>query len=251
MEQSINNKMLEPQFRFEYTKHKLGVRIWGDRRSFHELYELLSKCWDCEDTDMSRAEECSYIGVISYFCYEVRHVFMGDRLVLLDGKPVKEWSDGLFQLFEDETERFKVGMELPWPHMLFILASWWECLKHQECPMRVIGIMREFTKEIEKLLQQRSKTQYPRIEPYLHGAIYAANPYLMHFMEYINSEYLHWSTICRTSLCSLADEMECAAYGTYRYNGYMSTLKKHAKKLGYPIEELRVQVSDSVYDIEL
>ena len=55
MEQSINNKMLEPQFRFEYTKHKLGVRIWGDRRSFHDLHELLGQCWDCENGDKSRA----------------------------------------------------------------------------------------------------------------------------------------------------------------------------------------------------
>lgn len=55
MEQSINSKMLEPQFRFKHTKHKFGVRIWGDRRSFHELHELLGQCWDCENGDKSRA----------------------------------------------------------------------------------------------------------------------------------------------------------------------------------------------------
>ena len=89
MELSIGNKLQPLHFRFENTKHKLGVRIWGDRRSFHELHELLSECWDCEKADMSRAEGCSYIGVISYFSYEVRHAFMGDRLVTLDGKPVR------------------------------------------------------------------------------------------------------------------------------------------------------------------
>ena len=104
-------------FRFENTEHKLGVRIWGDRRSFHELHELLSECWDCENADMSRAEGCSYIGVISYFSYEVRHAFMGDRLVTLDGKLVKEWSDEMFQLFEKEMERFEVGMEMSWRYL--------------------------------------------------------------------------------------------------------------------------------------
>lgn len=239
------------EFRFENTRHKLGIRIWGDRGSFHELHELLGECWDCENADMSRAEGCSYIGIISYFSYEVRHAFMGDRLVLLDGKPVKGWSDWMFQLFEDEAERFEVGIELSWPHMLFIMASWWECLKHHDCPMVVMNIMREFIENMERMLQSRSKLQYAKIEPYLHGAIYAANPYLMHFMERINYEYLRWSTFSRVSLNTLADEMEYSAFGTYQYDNLMSTLKKHAKKLDCPVEELHVQVDDSIYNIEL
>lgn len=60
---------------------------------------------------MSQAESCSYIGVISYFSYEVRHAFMGDRLVMLYGKPIKEWSDVLFQLFEEEQEHFEVEIK--------------------------------------------------------------------------------------------------------------------------------------------
>ena len=251
MELSIKNKVSALQFRFDHTRNKLGIIIWGDRQSFHELHELLCECWDCDDVGMSRAEACSYIGVISYFCYEVRHAFMGDRLVLLDGKPVKEWTDEMFKLFEGEQEHFEVGIELTWPHMLFIMAAWWECMKHQDCPMRAIGIMCEFTENIEQLLQSRSKVQYPKIEPYLHGAIYAANPYLMHFMEHINYEYLHWSIFSRVTLSTLADEMACAAFGTYRYEDFMSTLKKQAKKLDCPIEELRAQVDESVYDIEL
>lgn len=162
MELSINNNLQPLRFRFENTKHKLGVRIWGDRRSFHELHELLGECWDCENADMSRAEECSYIGVISYFSYEARHAFMGDRLVTLDGKPVKEWSDEVFQLFEKQMECFEVGMELSWPHMLFIMSSWWECLRHQVCPMRVMGIMREFTENIEQAATAEEQNAIPQ-----------------------------------------------------------------------------------------
>lgn len=117
------------KFTFLNTKHKLGMQIWGDRDSFHELYELVSECWECADDVMTRAGECSYIGVFSYFCYTVRHTFMGDRLVKLDGKPVMGWSDGMLDLFEEEQDRFEVGMEFSWPQMLFIMASWWECLK--------------------------------------------------------------------------------------------------------------------------
>ena len=42
-----------------------------------------------------------------------------------------------------------------------------------------------------------------------------------------------------------------AAFGTYLYDDFMSTLKKYAKKLDCPIEELHAQVDELVYDIEL
>lgn len=69
---SKNEENWMMKFRFEHTKHRLGIRIWGNKRSFHELHELLGECWDCENADMSRSEGCSYIGIISYFSYEVR-----------------------------------------------------------------------------------------------------------------------------------------------------------------------------------
>ena len=247
---SINTKQ-ELRFRYENTRHKLGIQIWGDRRSFHELHELLSDCWECEDDMMSDAEGCSYIGVISYFSYTVRHAFMGDRWVKLDGKPVKVWSDEMFQLFEKEQERFEVGMDFSWPQMLFIMASWWECLKHKECPVRVLPVMREFTENIERLLRERSKLHYSKIEPYVHGAIYAANPYLMHTMEHINAEYLSQTQYSKPSLDWLADRMTCASYGSWQHEDYMATLKRQAKKHACPIEELKELVDDSVYDIEL
>jgi len=238
-------------FNFENTKHKLGMQIWGSRQSFHDLHELLNECWDCAEDVMSRAEECSYIGVIGYFSYTVRHAFMGDRLVKLDGKPLKKWGDEMFHLFENEQEHFEVGMDFSWPQMLFIMASWWECLRNQECPMHILPVIREFTGNIELLLQQRSKQQYPKLKPYVHGAIYAANPYLMHTMECINVEYLQQTRIGRPSLDWLARKMECSSFGSWQYEHHMATLRKYAKKLDCPIEEMRMQVDDSIYDTEL
>lgn len=238
-------------FTFENTAHKLGMRIWGSRDAFHELHEMLLECWDCENIDVSPAESCSYIGVILYFSYEVRHTFMGTRLVKLDGKLVKSWSDGMFRMFETDKDRFELGMDVSWPQMLFIMASWWECMKHHECPAGVLPVMRLFTENIEQLLRQRSKTQYPYIEPYIHGAIYAANPYLMHTMEHINVDYLWRSRYCRVSMTALAELMECAAFGTWQYENYLTNLKKHAKRLGCAVEDLKEQVDESVYDMVL
>lgn len=70
-------------------------------------------------------------------------------------------------------------------------------------------------------------------------------------MDHINFKYLRCSTFSRVSLSALADEMACAAYGTYQYNDYMSNLKRQGKKLNCPIEDLNEQVDEEVYDIEL
>ncbi len=48
--------------------------------SNYELHELLTDCLSCDGLDMSRAGYCSYIGIVSYFSYEVRHAYQGDRL---------------------------------------------------------------------------------------------------------------------------------------------------------------------------
>ena len=45
--------------------------------------------------------------------------------------------------------------------------------------------------------------------------------------------------------------MACAAFGTYQYEDFMSTLKRQAKKLDCSIEEMRAQGDEWVYEIEL
>ena len=58
---------------------------------------------------MSSAESCSYIGIISYFSYEVRHSFMGDRLVTLEGKTVKKWNDEMLAHPIKSVEMYATG----------------------------------------------------------------------------------------------------------------------------------------------
>lgn len=64
------------------------------------------------------------------------------------------------------------------------------------------------------------------VEPYIHSAIYAVNPYLMHTMEHINEDYLERSRLGRVSLSKLAEMMQCAAFGTMRYECYMAFLQR-------------------------
>lgn len=251
MELLLDNNTPTPHFTFENTKHKLGVRIWGNIESFHTLHELLGGCWDCESEEMTNKENSSHIGVISYFSYEIRHAFMGHRRVRMDGKVVVQWTDDLSEAFEKEEGRVEVGMEFSWPHMLFIMAAWWECLKHKDCPTRTSSILHEFTKSIEQLFQQRSKTQYTCIEPYIHGAIYTGNPYLMQTMEYININFLKWGTLGNVSVEKLSEMMRPSAYGTWQYDNFQATLKKQAKKLGCEIEDLEEEGDRLLYEMEL
>ena len=70
-------------------------------------------------------------------------------------------------------------------------------------------------------------------------------------MEHINVQYLQRSRYGRVPLTYLADLMVCSAFGTWDYNNYLSTLKKHARRLGCNIEDLQEQVDEIVYDIDL
>jgi hypothetical protein len=221
---------------------KTGVRISGNRKEIMELHELVSQCWDVDHIDFSPEENMSYIGVISYFAYEIRHAFMGNRIIEYEGKytNIELWSHDMYETFENDMEHFTVGFELPWTHILFIMASWWECYRHIECPTELLPIMRDIEQGIADVIQESEPKNYQYIEPYLHGAIYAANPYLMHAME--QAEYLYkqaWLTR-RPTMKRLAEFMTYGAYGTSEYTALHKSLERNAKKYGCSVGELRL-----------
>lgn len=251
MKQIDKNSELDLRLSYENTPHKHGIRFWGSVESFYELHELLVECWDFCDYEVNRAQECSYIGIMMYLSYEVRHAYMGGRLVKKDGVIIKKWNDDLSGQFNADNKAFQVGMELPWSQVPFVIASWWECIRRKDCPARILPVLREFTENTEILLQLRSKTQYKAIEPLLHGAIYAANPYLMFAMEYVDYKYLRSTTYRRMSLTELANLMKCAVIGTIDYGYHLDILKKQAKRLECNIEDLKMNYDDSIYDVKL
>lgn len=242
---------MELRLKYENTPHKHGIRFWGSIEVFYELHELLVKCWSSADYEESRADECSYIGIMMYLSYEVRHAYMGGRLVRKDGVIIKKWNDELSGQFNAGNKAFEVGMELPWSQVPFIIASWWECIRRKDCPTRILPVLREFTENTEILLQSRSKTQYKYIEPMLHGAIYASNPYLMFAMELVDHKYLKSASYRRMSLNDLADLMNCAVLGTFDYSFHLDSLRKQAKRLGCNIEDMKMNYDDSIYDVKL
>ena len=220
-------------FKFECTTNKLGVRIWGDVISFRELYELVSKCWTTKES--SRKRMCSYVGVMLSFAYDLRHTYMGDRLV-----------QGDEPLAEDDDNRI-VGFEILWPQTFFIMSSWWECLKQHNCPIEILPYIYEFTKGMEAVLKKTSRSYAAQLQPYFHGAIYAANPYIIHAFDSVTADYLN-----NQSLKCLVERMPCASFGTEEYNLLQEQLKSEAERLGCPVEDTKINFDFSVYnDIEL
>jgi hypothetical protein len=221
---------------------KTGVVISGNRKEIVDLHELVSQCWDLDKLTFSPEENMSYIGVISYFAYELRHAVLGDRIIELDGKRtfMERWSQDMYEKFENEMERFTVGFELSWPHVLFIMASWWECYRHNESPVELLPTMRDIEQGISDVIKELEPKNYSYIEPYLHGAIYAANPYFMHAMDQADSMYTDACFTRRTSMRRLAEFMACSAYGTPEYVKLHKTLERYAKKYGCHVGELRL-----------
>lgn len=229
-------------FTFKISKDRLGIEIYGERAAFEGLHEVLTGCWYREEE--KKEDVCSYIGVLLFFSYEVRHAFMGNRIVSLDGKLIREWNEESYAMFEREPERYVVGVGLCWPRMLFVLSAWWECCRHIDISSDTLALMREFTSGVENVLQERSAREYRYIEPYIHGAIYSANPYLMHYMEYVTYDYLSWINYSsRMTVKHLARRMETGRYGSYQYEFLLNHLKKSAKKNECDIEDLSYDYS--------
>jgi len=237
-------------FTFKTTSFRLGIQVWGNRQDFRQLYESLWECWDVQE--MTPEESISYLGIISYFAYEVRHSFMGDRLVTLDNKPVKQvdWDENMYIQYEKEQDRFQVGMELSWPQYFFCLASWWECVRQHDCPPMFLSTLKLFENEADKVLHENYK-QSESILPYLHGAIYGGHPYLMHVMNEVHANYIEDSFYKRPTMKQLAAQMERASVGTDSYISFIKHLENSAKRLSCSIANLHAGIDDSVYNAKL
>lgn len=231
-------------FRYKHTKYGHGLQIWGPIEELREFHFLFADCWDTGENLMTPAENCAYKGVLAYFSYELRHAYMGVRLASLDGKEVKRWTGRTRTLFDDEPQRFEVGFELHWVHVFFILAAWGESLKHVDCTIPVMRAMRALTKGVEELLRERDEKGFSAIEPYLHGAIYSGNPYLMHFMDRAYNEYFFFANRGKVKLTKLAETLNLAVYGSMAYNMIMEMLEDSAKKYGCGIENLRTEIEE-------
>jgi len=235
----------------ELTKRKLGVRISGNCDEFRTIYDYLSECWCDDDYDTSPVLQVSYVGILGAFAYDLRHTFMGDRVVKLDGKKINAWSNRIAQLFEDEKDRFEVGLELSWPEILFILASYWQCHKVKDCPLELTEKMRFFQTETESLLKVASGKYFTLLEPYLHGAIYIGNPCLIQTMSHVILEYLSIGKFTKGSFADLAKLMSVSLYQSSAYSDFMGILKRAARKEKCEVYDISVDFGNRLENVEL
>jgi hypothetical protein len=220
-------------FKIEVSENRKGVVIWGTRDAFDKTNDLLYDCWGDEE-DMTAEEGITYIGVMAFFSYEMRHTAQGARLVKLDGKPLDEWNSENLELFETEQSRFEVGLDIEWTYILFILASWFECYRNRYCPPETLPILHEMLEGVERAIKKASSTIYPRLKPFLHGALYAADPYLMRTMEYINIETKYaWTR----QMSRLAEAMKMTIYNSPEYNKLHKEIEDGAAKLKCAVHE--------------
>jgi hypothetical protein len=192
--------------------------------SFHDLHcGILDGIGDYELEGKNRV---NYIGILYSLAYDVRHTFLGDRLVKCNGRFVNEWHDELIKRFEDPNAGFVVGVEFSWPQLFFALASLRECYRHGVCPAELLPVMLDIETNAKRLLKSLSSEHYDLIAPYVDGAIYAANPYLLHVMERVDKEYNRSAR--RPSMKKLADMMRLSLYGTKEYYEFHQLLLRAA-----------------------
>ena len=62
----------------ETTKHGTGIQLWGDYGDLKFLYETVSKLMLTEENTQNKYA-IARGNLISFFCYELRHAYQGDR----------------------------------------------------------------------------------------------------------------------------------------------------------------------------
>ncbi len=227
-------------FKIEVTEDRRGVIIWGNPDVFYDTNELLYDCWG-DDDEMTDEERITYLGVMSFFSYEMRHTSYGDRLVKFDGEPLEVWEPEHNDLFETDSYRFEVGFEIEWTYILFVLASWFECFRNRNCPPETLPILRDMRDDVERAIKKVSGTNYPRLKPFLHGALYAADPYLMRTMEYVHLDLKHALT---RHMGKLAEAMQATIYNSPEYNKVHKILENGAAELKCAVHELSFDDED-------
>jgi hypothetical protein len=226
-------------FKIEVSQNRDGVVIWGSHDAFYDSEDLLADCWFNNEPNLSDEESISYVGIMAFFSYEMRHAGSAGRLVKFDGVPLKRLENKHFQLLETEASRFELGLELPWTYMFFVLASWWECFRNRECPQEALAILREMTDDVARALKKTSKSHFKRLSPFLYGAIYAADPYIMHTMRCVKSEVDYRFTY---PLRAMAEALEkYAVYNTPEYKDFHTMLDERAAELNCHVADLRLR----------
>jgi hypothetical protein len=238
----ININVADTSLEVELAPKNNGIRIWGNKDSFKLLYNRLNTC--IGDDKLTHENEQTYIGVILSFLYDVRHVFAGDRLIRMNGMELLDWTENLFKLYKQDDERISVGLELSWPHIIYTLSALWECYRENDCPHELIRLTTALNDAVAELIKPISYGYYDLIEPYLRGAIYGADLYMMHAVCRIQYLFSKSRRNKRTTFLLLAGLLRCSLYGTKEYQDFHEELEAAAKGLHCSVADLSMDYDD-------
>ena len=224
---------------FLATPHGAGVRLWGSCEELYEIYEVLDKFWEPEENRNPLRYELDTL--IGSFAYDIRKAFTGCRTIAKKHPVTGE-----------EGEWFAV--EITWTHVVFyfaVLRHNMSYFPYSEMELKAVNDLQESLYAcMDKFCPRYSKS----MKPFIEGAIYCGNEYLMAYMEDINYSHLSWLRYGtpKDGFRYLATQlMYHTIYDTYPYRTMLSRLKASAKKLNCGINDLRFDYeNDPVFDFK-
>ncbi len=208
------------------TKHGTGVQVWGDYGDLNFLYETTSKLMVSEENTQNKyAQERNRL--LSYFCYELRHAFQGDR----DQKKIC--------YTEDKSTYF--GFKIDWVTYVITLS----CLRDNmhfvimnEADIANIRLLEYWGKQAMLAFDEKGAT---RLNRYIEiGILNDDNLFLFH-QQLVCQYYRTKPTVTRfIRIPELLNQL----YGASRDRILLENqIKKDAEKLNCDISEL-----ETVYD---
>jgi hypothetical protein len=99
--------------------------------------------------------------------------------------------------------------------------------------------MVDIESKVRRLLKSVSNEYFDLIAPYIDGAIYAANPYLLHVMVRVDKEYERSRR--RPSMKKLADMMRRSLYDTKEYDEFHRLLLSAAAEEHCDVADLGLE----------
>jgi hypothetical protein len=120
----------------------------------------------------------------------------------------------------------------------------WECYREADCPHELIPLTAALNDAVADLIRSISYGYYDSIEPYLRGAIYGADPYMMHAVCRVQFLFNKYRRHKRTTFLLLAGLLRRSLYGTKEYQDFHEELESAARDLHCAVADLSMDYDD-------
>lgn len=217
------------------TKKGLGVEIWGTIDDLDNLYEVIGKFWNNENSLNQKGVE-NRDNLISGFSYEIRKAKEGSRL---------KRNSGHFSF--NEIEHF--GTKISWVHFLFSMTALKFNMRFHETNKFDIAMILQIEFWLEKAMYSYDMEGANNLIGFIEDGLYGGNDYIYHYMRSINQDYFLLGGGKR-AFRKLPEMLRRGVFYTKEYKEYESFLKEEAKRLNCDINEIELDDDDIIYDIK-